>query len=140
MRSRFRSKSAKVRYTRLEGGCMRPLLRTGDVVPVRRIPPWRIRPGDIALYRSEGKQYLHRVWWRRGGMLWIKDDAALVGLHRVQAERIKGVLDDGGLFRRGWSGLLFSLASNGVFLLGRLLKGSGGGGPRRGRCLAGTGR
>ncbi len=119
----FIKETSDVWFTRLEGGCMRPLLRDGDIVPVRGVLPAGVGAGDIVLYRRSGKAHLHRVWWRSGGNLWIKDDAAIVGLHRIKAAEVLGVLDGPGSFRKGWAGLAFSLAANGMFFLGRLLKG-----------------
>lgn len=46
---------------KVTGASMLPALWPGDVVTVRRCDPAAVRPGQIILYRREGKLTAHRV-------------------------------------------------------------------------------
>jgi signal peptidase I len=64
---------------RVQGGSMRPLVRGGDVLEVRRAELATLRTGDIAVFARAGGLFAHRVIGRaqRGGeaVLITKGDA-----------------------------------------------------------------
>ncbi len=101
---------------------MRPLLQEGEIATVGRARPEEVSIGDVVFYRTGGQAHLHRVWWRDKTHLWIKDDAAVIGLHRIGAEEALGRLEGRGILSGGWIGWLYSLATTAVFFLGRYVK------------------
>ncbi|MFA6317940.1 MAG: hypothetical protein WC943_11015 [Elusimicrobiota bacterium] len=109
-------------FFRLEGGCMRPLLKNGEVLAIRETAAEALRPGDLALYETGDKRMLHRVWWKGRGKVWLKDDTGTVSLHKVPDRKVLGVPVGGGPLCRGWTGLAYGLASTAVFIVGRGLK------------------
>ena len=46
---------------RAQGSSMRPLMRSGDVLRVRREELHRVRFGDVAVFTREGRIFAHRV-------------------------------------------------------------------------------
>ena len=89
---------------------------------VSPIPSGSVRPGDIVLYRIGEKNLLHRVWWRRGRALWIKDDTGTVSLHKIPESRVLGILEARRPLSRGWLGLIYGLTNTALFVLGRKIK------------------
>ncbi len=108
---------------------MRPLLRNGDILPVSPIASGLVRPGDVVLYKIGEKNLLHRVWWRRGRTLWLKDDTGTVSLHKIPASRVLGILQARRPLSRGWLGLIYGLTNTAVFILGRKIKNLGNSAP-----------
>ncbi|MBI5243708.1 MAG: S24/S26 family peptidase [Elusimicrobia bacterium] len=116
------SQSATVSLYRLEGGCMRPLLRDGELLPIREARGENVRRGDMALYRIEGKRLLHRVWRSDAESLWLKDDAGTVELHRIPRRLVLGVPAFPRLFTQGRPGLVYSWLCAAAFRACRLLR------------------
>ena len=46
-------------FIKASGGCMRPLIKNGDVIFVRK--KFNYRLGDIVLYEINGQKFLHRI-------------------------------------------------------------------------------
>ncbi len=46
---------------RVAGGSMRPWIRPGDVLFIRRTDPRRLSPGEVVLFARDGKLVVHRV-------------------------------------------------------------------------------
>ena len=101
---------------------MRPLIKDGELLPIREAPASGVRPGDVVLYSVGGKPLLHRVWWKSPGKVWLKDDTGTVSLHKVPERKVLGLLDAGRPLTRGWLGLLFSLANTAAFSTARKVK------------------
>ena len=55
------SYTGKVRMAIVDGRSMEPLLHTGDVVFIRKMPADRIKPGDIVVYNAGTRYIIHRV-------------------------------------------------------------------------------
>ncbi|MBI5625139.1 MAG: S24/S26 family peptidase [Elusimicrobia bacterium] len=109
-------------FFRLQGGCMRPLIKDGTVLAIRPAPASALRPGDLALYDVWGKRMLHRVWWTKPGKVWLKDDTGTVALHKIPDRKVLGVLQSPGPLSSGWTGLAYGLAATALFSMGRRLK------------------
>lgn len=101
---------------------MRPLIRSGEILPIAQVPGGSVGPGDIVLYKLGEITHLHRVWWRRGRTLWIKDDAGTVSLHCIPEDRVLGRLEAKKPLSRGWLGLIYGLTNTALFVFGRKLK------------------
>lgn len=101
---------------------MRPLLREGDLLPIREARGEDVRSGDLALYRIEGRTLLHRVWLSGPRNLWLKDDAGTVELHRIPRRLVLGVPAFPRLFTQGRPGLVYSWLCTAAFMARRLLQ------------------
>ncbi|MFQ5664056.1 MAG: signal peptidase I [Terriglobia bacterium] len=79
---------------RVFGGSMRPWLRPGDILLVRREHPVRVRPGEIVLYARGGALFAHRVirkGWQAGQPLLVtKGDAFPEADPAVSSEELLG--------------------------------------------------
>lgn len=64
---------------RVHGSSMRPWLRGGEVVEVRRVTPAEVRRGDVVAFVRSGGLFVHRVIGKRHGehgtLLITKGDA-----------------------------------------------------------------
>ena len=110
---------AEITFFNLEGGCMRPLLQNGEILPVRAIEAGAASIGDVVLYRIGAKKMLHRIWWmdRRG--VWIKDDTGTVDIHRIPRRFVLGILEARRPLSRGVLGLLYALLNTAFFIAAR---------------------
>ena len=106
----------------LQGGCMRPLLRNGEVLPILAADGGKVGPGDVVLYRIGEKRLLHRVWRGDSKSLWMKDDTGSVDLHRIPRRRVLGLLDARYPLSRGPAGLAWSCLCTAVFTACRAVK------------------
>jgi hypothetical protein len=88
---------------------MRPLLVEGDVVGIEPVEASRLRMGDVVAYRVDGRLLMHRFGFSTAKGLWMFDDAATVGWHRVPAEALVGRLQSSRPLTRGRTGLLYGL-------------------------------
>ena len=71
-------------------------LSNSKVVRVTEIEPSQLRLGDCIAYRIEDKILLHRLWFRRGRRLWIRDDVWSMDLHEIAPESVIGRLEGEG--------------------------------------------
>lgn len=99
---------------------MRPLFRAGETVLLD--PSALPGPGDVVVYRVEGRLLAHRLAFRWGGRAWAFDDAATVGWHRVDARSIVGRVATGRLFGSGLPGLAYGLLVFFAYTFRKLLK------------------
>ena len=76
------------------GNSMRPLVRTGDVVRVRRLGPTEPGLGDVVAIRGmpDGGLLLHRVVRVRNGRLLLRGDNSLVDNGECPMDAVLGVL------------------------------------------------
>ena len=109
-------------FHNLKGGCMRPLIRDGEILPIRPAGGVEAGLGDVILYRNDEKTHVHRVWWRAGESLWVKDDTGTVALHKVPQSAVLGILDERRPLSRGWLGLSYSMGTTFVFMLARFIR------------------
>ncbi|MFH2204592.1 MAG: S24/S26 family peptidase [Elusimicrobiota bacterium] len=108
----------------LTGGSMRPYLQAGDTAEVHEIPASALHPGDIVAYRVGGKLLLHRFARAGRGGLWVFDDAATIGWHKIEPACVVGRLKSGCPLSCGLSGLLYGLTASTIFACLRPLFGN----------------
>ncbi|MCE4627800.1 MAG: signal peptidase I [Desulfurococcales archaeon] len=53
--------AGKIRIAVVEGRSMEPTMHTGDLVFLRSEPPEKIKPGDVVVYKTDGRYIIHRV-------------------------------------------------------------------------------
>ncbi len=100
---------------RVDGTSMSPALRSGDVVTVEAEP---LRPGDVAVLRTEEGLICHRQFWRGAGRILLKGDGQLafqsLGVPRDArvVGRVASRLRGGGFEPLGcrWLGMAASIA------------------------------
>jgi len=108
-----------VLWVEARGGSMRPFMRSGRPVPVRK-NPGAYKMGDVVLYGPPEASALHRLFFRSQDGWWIGDDAGRLPFHWVPESQFRGRVDrtlpQGAM---GWAlGLTFRLS----YKNGRLIK------------------
>lgn len=103
------------------GGCMRPLLKNGELVFIEPVGMDKIKPGDCILYASEGKYFLHRVEKKNESSFMVNDDTGIVGLHKVDFKEVIGRLTANHFLSKGWLGLIYSRIIKTIFWFTRHL-------------------
>jgi hypothetical protein len=104
------------------GGCMRPLLKNGELLAARPASREDIRPGDCVAFQTvEKTNFLHRVWWKTSRGLWMKDDAGVNSFHFVPFSAVRGKLISDSPWLGGSLGLIWSFFSTLLFSCRRLV-------------------
>ncbi len=75
-------------YIKTSGGCMRPLIKSGQVVYIKKTK--KIKLGDIVLYRLGDKNYLHRVINIDKDEYTVYDDTNITSPVKIYLENIIG--------------------------------------------------
>ena len=102
------------------GNSMRPLFRSGDIIPIDPAAgPYR--RGDMVLYGSADQAAIHRLLETDRNGWWVADDAGLLDPHFVSADSIHGRV---ARFEplQGKTGLIYHRIVRSLFLTGRRLK------------------
>jgi hypothetical protein len=77
---------------RATGTSMAPSIRSGDILTVDPVDARALRPGDVALYRSEQGLRVHRLTGRAGARLRFQGDAPGCLVEEVPAVEVLGRL------------------------------------------------
>lgn len=77
---------------RATGTSMAPSIRSGDILTVDPVDARALRPGDVALYRSEQGPRVHRLTGRAGATLRLQGDAPGCLVEEVPAAEVLGRL------------------------------------------------
>lgn len=102
------------------GGCMRPLINNGKFIFIEKISFTELRRGDLVLYESNGRKFLHRIWKLiNNNSLFIGDDAGIIEAHSIQANQVMGRAIS---HINGVCGLVYGKFLHFVFKTGRYLK------------------
>ncbi len=103
------------------GGCMRPLLKNGELVFVEQVGMDKIKPGDCILYNSGLEYFLHRVEKKQENSFMVNDDTGIVGLHKVDFKEVIGRLTANHFPAKGWLGLIYGRIIKTIFWFSRNL-------------------
>ncbi|MFN3551057.1 MAG: S24/S26 family peptidase [Endomicrobiia bacterium] len=105
-------------FIKLNGGCMRPLLRDGDIVLV---VPWKkkLRVGDIVLYKLNGQLFLHRVVRVFLQNIVVNDDCGITSYVNVQLKNVIGIYPT---ILSGFLGYIYHILVKSVYITFRLVK------------------
>ncbi|MDI6757723.1 MAG: S24/S26 family peptidase, partial [Endomicrobiia bacterium] len=99
------------------GGCMRPTIKSGDVLLVEATE--NPRAGDCVLFESGGRRFLHRALYVNSDGALLADDAGFTPAVFVPKNFIFGVCR---VFPSGAAGVAYSFCMRVFFRLGRAIK------------------
>lgn len=108
----------KIRYIKLTGGCMRPLLKDGDFCLIQP-PEKKLRVGDIVLYSCYGKNFLHRIVKIEDGYIVVLDDCGICQPVKIPYKLVIGVYRN---LLSGFIGYIYHIIVRQLFILFRKLK------------------
>lgn len=80
----------KVLFVKLNGGCMRPLLKNGQVVVVTS-PEKKLKVGDVILYKIDNKFFLHRIVKLSEKNIIVTDDCGITSYVSIPYDNVVGV-------------------------------------------------
>ncbi len=101
----------------VKGGCMRPIIRSGQIVFCKKVG--KVRPGDIVLYKKGDRKYLHRVIKICGDKLVVGDDCGILSYHEIFVKQVEGKCFT--IFN-GFIGLVYHCVIRTIFIVFRKLK------------------
>lgn len=107
----------KVYLVKLTGGCMRPLLKSGDMCFI--FPKKKISVGDVVLYKYCGQAFLHRVIKVLKEDIVVLDDCGICEPVRISKDYVVGIYPS--IFS-GWLGYAYHLVVRNLFIIVRKLK------------------
>lgn len=107
----------KIIAVETSGACMRPTIKSGDVVIVETGK--KPRAGDCVLFESDGRRFLHRALYASSDGALLADDAGFTPAVFVPKDSFVGVCR---IFPSGAAGAAFSFFSRAFFRLGRAFK------------------
>lgn len=80
----------KVLFVKLNGGCMRPLLKNGQVVVVTS-PEKKLKVGDVILYNIGNKFFLHRIVKLTPQNITVTDDCGITSYVSIPYDNVVGI-------------------------------------------------
>ncbi|MFQ3675257.1 MAG: S24/S26 family peptidase [Endomicrobiia bacterium] len=104
-------------FIKTSGGCMRPLLKSGEIVFIKKTK--KVFLGDIVLYEFQGKKYLHRIINRVKNDIIVCDDTGVTFPVKIKISNIIGIHPT--IFN-GYIGLLYNRIVFHFFLFCRKVK------------------
>ncbi|MCX7956951.1 MAG: hypothetical protein N2643_03535 [Endomicrobia bacterium] len=106
-----------VLFIKLKGGCMRPLLKTGQIVPIfLNVSP---KIGDIILYKTHNSFFLHRVVKIFPKYIVVSDDCGITFYNIVAKDDVIGVYHS---MLSGILGYLYHIVVKNSFIFLRFVK------------------
>lgn len=106
-----------VLFIKLTGGCMRPLLKNGRIIPI--LCNKKIRLGDIVLYKKQNKLFLHRVVKISSQKIIVEDDCGVTSCVDVAYNEVVGVYPT---FFSGVVGFIYHIITKNLYILFRNFK------------------
>ena len=103
-----------------KGGSMRPLIKSGQEVNVKKREI--IRAGDCIAYHLEENHYIHRVIAVKNDMYKIASDSASIKTHWIPASFVDGKVISPHMFLKGTPGMIYFYCIHTIFLIARFIK------------------